>query len=77
MLKTLKEVTGRLIEYYAPERIILYGSHDTGGVTEESDIDLIIVKDTEKRPIGRRIEVERLLSDRLIPLDVIVYTPRR
>lgn len=75
MLKTLEEVVHRLIEYGA-ERIILYGSHATGRAREDSDVDLLIVKSTEKRSMDRRMEVEHLLSDRAIPLDITVYTPQ-
>ena len=34
------------------------------------------MKETDRRPTDRRIEVERLLSDRRIPLDILVYTPQ-
>ena len=34
-----------------------------------------MVKHTHLRPIDRRIEVERLLVDRSVPLDLLVYTP--
>lgn len=76
MLTTLEAVVERLISAYDPERIILFGSHATGDAQEESDIDLLIVKETDRRPIDRRIEVERLLSDRQVPLDLLVYTPQ-
>lgn len=76
MLTTLEAVVQRLIEGYDPDRIILFGSHAAGEATRDSDIDLVIVKDTDQRPIDRRIEVERLLFDRAIPLDLLVYTPR-
>ncbi|MBI1987600.1 MAG: HEPN domain-containing protein [Nitrospinae bacterium] len=76
MLKTVKDVTERLIEYYNPDRIILYGSHGTKKSRRDSDVDLFIIKDTDKQPIERRIEVEKLLSDRSLPLDILVYTPQ-
>ena len=76
MLKTLEEVTHRLIKYCEAERIILYGSYATGRAREDSDLDLLIVKATEKRSIDRQIEVEQLLSDRAIPMDITVYTPQ-
>lgn len=76
MLKTLEEVTHRLIERYSPDRIILYGSQATGKAGEDSDIDLVIIKATGKRAVDRRMEVEHVLSDRAIPLDITVYTPQ-
>jgi HEPN domain-containing protein/predicted nucleotidyltransferase len=76
MLATLDAIVERLIAGYDPDRIILFGSHACGDAGEESDIDLLVVKETDRRPVERRIEVERLLADRQVALDVLVYTPR-
>jgi HEPN domain-containing protein/predicted nucleotidyltransferase len=76
MLTTLAEIVQRLVSAYDPDRIILFGSHAVGEAREGSDIDLLVVKETVQRPADRRLEVERLLCDRRVPLDVLVYTPR-
>lgn len=76
MLKTVRDITKRLVKYYKPDRIILYGSYGTKMNKKDSDIDLFIIKDTEKRPSERRMEVEWILSDRSLPLDIMVYTPQ-
>jgi HEPN domain-containing protein/predicted nucleotidyltransferase len=76
MLADLNAVLERLVAGYNPDRIILFGSHAVGRARDVSDVDLLIVKDTEHDPLARRIEVERLLSDRRIPLDLFVYTPK-
>jgi HEPN domain-containing protein/predicted nucleotidyltransferase len=75
-LDSIEDVVDRLIEVYQPERIILFGSHATGEARKDSDFDLLIVKETRKPPIERRMEVERFLADREIPLDIFVYTPQ-
>jgi len=59
------------------DRIILFGSRAEGKGTEASDIDLVIVKETNKRLLDRRIELETLLADRAVPIDALVYTPER
>lgn len=74
MLKTLDEVKQRLIAEYKSDKIILYGSYGTENVRFDSDIDIIIIKESEKSPVERQMEVERVLSDRQIPLDIRVYT---
>jgi predicted nucleotidyltransferase len=63
---------------YAPEKIILFGSYAYGQPDEESDIDLLIVKDTDKRPIDRWMDVKRLVRDpnRVTSVMPIVYTPQ-
>jgi len=76
MLTTLGDVVQRLIDGYDPERVILFGSHATGRANEGSDFDLLIIKQDERRPIDRRVEVQRLLADRQMPIDVCIYTPR-
>lgn len=68
-------ITRRLVEAYNPERILLFGSVARGDVGEDSDIDLIIVKQTVKRPSERAVEA-RLLLDRGLPIDIVVYTPK-
>lgn len=64
-----------LCSQYQPERIILFGSFATGEATEWSDIDLVIVKETERRFLERTKEVLLLLRPR-VGVDILVYTPR-
>jgi HEPN domain-containing protein/predicted nucleotidyltransferase len=71
----LIDITRRIVEFYEPDRIILYGSHGKEMADQESDIDLLIIKETEKKPVERRMEVEMMLSDRSVPIDILVYTP--
>ena len=60
---------------YHPEKIILYGSLAAGRETEGSDIDILVVKDTDKDPWSRSTEVDRFI-DHQAPVDVLVYTSR-
>ena len=76
VLQTIDDVIERLVREYDPDRIILFGSRALGTATEDSDIDLLVVKETASRPLDRRVHVERLLRDRSVPLDIHVYTPR-
>ena len=76
MLKTIDDVVNRLVECYQPDKVILYGSCSKSGILGKgSDVDLLVVKDTTRRLVDRLIEVESLLSDRTLPLDIMVYTP--
>ncbi len=75
MLSTIEDITARIVESYDPDRIILFGSRAQGAAAEEGDVDLLILKDTTDRPLDRRMAVERLLIDRMLPVDLFVYTP--
>jgi len=76
--KLLKEELTRIVKVlkdkYFTEKIILFGSLAKGEVHEWSDIDLIIIKETDKRPIERCLEVARLIKPKL-GIDLFVYTP--
>ena len=60
----LEEIVKKIVIGYSPLKIILFGSYAYGMPTEDSDIDLLIIKETDKRPIDRWMEVKRLLRDR-------------
>ena len=59
---------------YDPEQIILFGSAARGDVHERSDIDLIVVKKTDRRFGQRLVDVKAFLPKGL-SIDVFVYTP--
>ena len=76
-----KRIISSLVEKirreYQPEKIILYGSFAYGRPNRDSDIDLLIIKDTDKRPIDRRIEVRRIADIRQpVAFSPFVITPR-
>lgn len=75
--ETILEIVEGLKREYRPRKIVLFGSYAYGYPDRDSDIDLLIIKDTSERPIDRRVAVSRIVSDprRLIPLEVIVLTP--
>lgn len=56
-------VVDKLRDNYDPEKIILYGSFAYGKPGKDSDIDLLIIKDTKERPIDRRVFIRRMVSD--------------
>lgn len=73
----VREVVQRIVDGYAPQKVILFGSLAHGTPHEDSDIDLLIVKETDKTPVDRWVEVRRLLRDRFgaVPVSPFVYTP--
>jgi len=54
----------RIEDKYAPEKIILYGSFAYGTPDKNSDIDLLIIKDTQERFIDRCVNVRRIADIR-------------
>ena len=70
-------IVKRIAEGHQSLKVILFGSHAWGQPTEDSDIDLLIVKETTERFIDRWVSVWKLIADpaRRIPVQPIVVTP--
>lgn len=74
--ETIDNIVQELVRVYRPIRIILFGSSAKGSGREGSDIDLLIIKKTDKDRLERAWEVYRILrGKRKGPLDVVVLTP--
>lgn len=71
----IQEIVNQICKNYNPEKIIVFGSFLKGKLRKDSDIDLMIVKSTQKDYFKRTYEVRRYL-DTDIPLDILVYTPQ-
>jgi len=73
---TMRDIIDRLRDSFHPEKIILFGSYANGKATEESDVDLLIVADTDFSVKDRFPAVSRLLGDFPAAFDVILKTPQ-
>ncbi len=62
------------LKRYDPEQIIIFGSCARGESDEQSDIDVVLIKQTEKRFLDRLIEAAKCLDNDLGKVDVFVYT---
>ncbi|OFX22172.1 MAG: hypothetical protein A2033_14440 [Bacteroidetes bacterium GWA2_31_9] len=57
-----------------PDKIFLIGSYASGNANNDSDIDLLVIKETKEPKYKRSIEIQRLLIGTKLPVDVVVYT---
>jgi len=71
----INEITKRIVRKFKPQRIILFGSYANGTPTEQSDLDLLIIKDSEFPSRLQNRKVRKILSGLRVPVDVIVKTP--
>ena len=70
----IKNITNQIVEKYNPERVILFGSYAKGTFNDNSDLDFIIVKETNLPKHKRGIELRRFFYGLTIPLDFKIYT---
>ncbi|MEJ5249827.1 MAG: nucleotidyltransferase domain-containing protein [Caldilinea sp.] len=64
-----------LQDVYHPERIMLFGSLASETAHDLSDIDLIVIKETDQPFWERLFEVYRLLQPN-VAIDLFIYTPK-
>ena len=69
----IEQIVSSLREY-DPERIILFGSHARRDADEYSDLDLVVIKETEERFLDRLKRVYEIMQPDFA-LDILVYTP--
>lgn len=55
------------------EKIILFGSHAYGKTNEDSDIDLCVITNVNKRKLDIRIMIRKALIPIYTRLDILVY----
>ncbi|MBI5191751.1 MAG: nucleotidyltransferase domain-containing protein [Nitrospirae bacterium] len=76
--ETILTVVDRIVKEYKPRKVILFGSYAYGTPDEDSDVDLLIIKDTCDRPVDRWVEVKRIIrgASGLTPVSPLVYTEK-
>lgn len=73
-MKEIRDIAKRIAEKFDVEKIILFGSYANGKADENSDVDLLVVMNTKKRPIAQRYEIYKSLTPIHFALDIIVRT---
>jgi len=72
----LPEMTRRIVDEFSPSRIILFGSQARGEAKPLSDIDLLVVFDTDGDRRERRVAIRTALADLIVDKDILVATER-
>lgn len=76
-VETLRSILQPLFAKAAVKRAVLFGSAARGSQTRRSDLDIMIVKETEKRFFDRYDEFDEIFD--LFPgraIDLLIYTPQ-
>jgi len=71
----LHEITRRIVEQFHPEQIVLFGSYAYGTPTLHSDVDLLVIMESDDRPARRSTNVMSACRPPHLSMDVIVITP--
>lgn len=71
----LQEVVHRIRATAKPERIILFGSRARGDEGGDSDLDILIIMDSDLPRYKRPVPFYEALSGLGVAKDIVVYTP--
>jgi len=72
----ISEIVNKIAFKFNPDKIILFGSYASGKPTPDSDLDLLIIKDSDQPRHYRGFEIRKSLIGSMIPIDIVVYTPK-
>ncbi len=74
--KVIQEIKNRIVDYFQPEKIILFGSYGYGKPRIDSDVDLLIIKEDVKSKRKEAVRIRKILRGLKKSFDIIVTTPK-
>jgi uncharacterized protein len=74
--RKINDIVFRIAEKFNPDKIILFGSYAKGIPNNDSDLDLLIITDTDLPHHKRSFDIQKSLIGSMVPMDILVYTNR-
>ena len=72
----IEEFGRRIGREFGAERVIVFGSYARGAVTDDSDVDLLVIIPFEGRSVDKSVEIRMKLRPQF-PVDLLVRTPEK
>lgn len=73
--EVIQEMVRKMVAVCQPEKIVLFGSYARGEATEVSDLDFLVIMETDLPPTKRSVPLYSALRNYLLSEDIVVYTP--
>lgn len=73
--KIIRQITNIMIRYYDPDKVILFGSFAKGTAHDNSDLDLLIIKETSVPKRYRGMDFRGIFAEFPISIDLVFLTP--
>ena len=74
-MSQIDTIVRKIVISSCPEKVILFGSHAYGQPTADSDIDLLVITESEIPRYQRVRELKKCLRGSKSAIDLLVYTP--
>lgn len=73
----LKGIIGEIVRLARPDRVILFGSAATGSMTDDSDLDLLVIEPQVSDTRREALRLRDALAGTPLPIDLIVMSAER
>jgi predicted nucleotidyltransferase len=74
--KDIDSIAQTIAAEFSPQEIVLFGSCAQGTQTADSDLDLLVIAESDAPRYRRAAAVKKVLRKFRMPLDIVVFTPR-
>ena len=72
---TIQAVADRIATRFSPDKVILFGSRAWGEPRADSDVDLMVIMDSDERPARRSARISMECRPPFVAMDIMVRTP--
>lgn len=73
--RLIAKVIQQIVKGTHTQKVILFGSYAYGQPGPHSDVDLLIIMESRRRPAERAVQIARLLQFYPFSMDIFVRTP--
>jgi len=73
--KIIGKIKMRLVDAFAPEKIILFGSQARGTADDRSDVDILVICTFAGKRRHLMLDMDRALDDLDYAFDILILTP--
>ena len=71
----LNDIRNRIVRTAKPIKIIIFGSYAKGRHGPDSDLDILVIKETSLPRYKRDKEIRLAIREYMFSKDILVYTP--
>jgi predicted nucleotidyltransferase len=73
-IKEIQKVARQIVDKFHPRKVILFGSYADGKPDEDSDVDFLVVMETEEKSIHAAARISAAI-DHDFAIDILVFKP--
>ena len=72
----IQQVADEIVQRFHPQMVVLFGSYAYGTPTRDSDVDLLVMMETQLSNVEQAVEIRKAV-DFPFPTNLLVRTPQQ